>query len=143
MKKNGEDREAIPPRQCGNCHWFMPAGGAANAEQGQCKWNPPRVEWFASAVAQEPSNKIAVPQTEAQKRATVQMQMQAYLPPVPADYVCHCHNYKDEPSTDEIIAESIQQIGESVENLAISLDMMKQKFDLLLRLAQMQAPGKG
>jgi hypothetical protein len=139
MNGNGNDKNDSPPpkRACANCHWYVPADAPM---MGNCGFDPPKVQFFPAQIQKGDGGKILKP--AANEPQTVQMAMQSYLPPVPADFVCHNHNYVDEPSPAEIVADSLQQTGEALATVAVSLDLLRGDMRSIFLLLK-NSPGQG
>lgn len=124
-KENAPD----PPRQCANCLWYK-----ANAQKkdatGLCTMEPPQVFFVPQAAS---SIQIAG------KDASATLGVMTYFPSVAAASRCRHHQYADdggEAMPEEVLADASQQQGESLANIAVSLDQLKTEFGRLIKLLQ-------
>lgn len=124
-KPNGGDDP--PKRACENCHFFAVLGDAANAQQGFCRYDPPKTHFVPVGV--QPQGKVV---TAGQQQAQVQLVKQNYLPDVPADHFCHSHLFDDEPSPEEVIALALDEI-------ITRFDVFNANFAEVVKVVKLQA----
>lgn len=129
-KREEKDEAPPPPRNCGNCLWYKQGQEKA---RGLCTINPPQ----AVAMPVESSQIAVAAKPNATSMATI-----PFFPPVAAVSRCRLHQFSDlgdgdaEPTPEEIIADAAQQQGESLANIAVSLDQVKTQLSNLIKLLQ-------